>query len=194
MLDLVISNFTSPVYASIFPLWGTPNTHWSLQAFPSPFSESQRLQGESGGTSMQIGRASGTFPVQRTGKPSFHPAEINPASGVTNNILLGMHKFIPVNVLYIRPSNQQWWTPECSESVNATHRAWKQWCTLNNDSCRARYTCSCTTTKNCQLQAKSSYQSRLRGRLTSENLQVKQWRSTGKRAGGDKKGSDIPTQ
>ena len=30
MLDLVISNFTSPVDTSIFPLWGTPTTHQSL--------------------------------------------------------------------------------------------------------------------------------------------------------------------
>ena len=105
-----------------------------------------------------------------------------------------MHKFTPVNVLSIGPSIQQWWTPECSESVKAKHRAWKPWRTLNNDSSHARYTRPCITAKNCQLQAKSSYQSRLRGRLTSGNLQVKEWWSTGKRAAGDKKGSDIPTQ
>ena len=81
MFDLVISNFTSPVDTSIFPLCGTPTTHRSLQAFPSPFSESQRLQGESGDANMQIGRASGTFPEQRTGKRSSHPAQIHPAPG-----------------------------------------------------------------------------------------------------------------
>ena len=57
----------------------------------------------------------------------------------------------------------------------------------------ARYTRSCTTAKNCQLQAKNSYQSRLRGCLMSGNLQAKQWWSTVKRAAGDKRGSDIPT-
>ena len=102
-----------------------------------------------------------------------------------------MHKFIPVNVLSTRPSNQHWWIPESLESVKAKHHAWKQWRTLNND---RGYTRPCTTAKNCQLQAKSSYQSRLRGHLTFGNLQSKQWWSTGKRSAGDKKGSDTPTQ
>ena len=65
--------------------------------------------------------------------------------------------------------------PECPESVKAKHRAWKQWRTHNNNNSHAPYTRSCTTAKNCHLQAKSSYQSRLRGRLTSGNLQAKQW-------------------
>ena len=114
-------------------------------------------------------------------------------SRVTGHILLGMHKFIPSKVLSTRPSDPQWWTPECSESVKAKHCAWKQWRTLNNDSSHARYTRSCTTAKNCQLQAKSSYQYRLRGCLTSGNLQAKQWWSTVKRAAGDKRCSVIPT-
>ena len=115
-------------------------------------------------------------------------------SRATANILLGMYKFFPVNVLYTRSSDQQSWTTKCSESVKAKHRAWKQWRTLNNDISHARYTRPCTTAKYYQLQAKSSYQSRLRGRLTSGNLQAKQWWSTVKQAAGDKKGSDIPTQ
>ena len=78
MLDLVISNFKSPVDTSIFPQWGTPTTHQSLQASPSPFSESQILQGESGGASMQTGRALGTFTAQQIGKRSSHPPQILP--------------------------------------------------------------------------------------------------------------------
>ena len=72
MLDLVISNFTSPVGTSNMPVWGSPTNHQSLQASPSPFSESRRLQGESGGTSLQNGHASGTFTAQQTGKRSSH--------------------------------------------------------------------------------------------------------------------------
>ena len=83
--------------------------------------------------------------------------------------------------------------PECTELVKAIHCAWKQWRTLNNYSSQARYTRSCTTAKYCQLQAKTSYQSRLRVRLSSGNLQAKQWRSTVKRAARDERGSDIST-
>ena len=121
------------------------------------------------------------------------PSADTSCSRVTDYILLGMHKFIPSNVLSTRPSDTYRWAPECSESVKAKHRAWKQWRTLNNDSSHARFTRSCTTAKNCQLQAKSSYKSRFRDRPTSGNLQAKQWWSTVKRAAGDKRGSDIPT-
>ena len=121
------------------------------------------------------------------------PSADTSCSRVADHILLGMHKFIPSKMLSTRPADPQWWTPECTEPVKAIHRAWKQWRTLNNYSSQARYTRSYTAAKYCQLQEKSSYQSRLRVRLTSGNLHAKQWWSTVKRAAGDKRVSDIPT-
>ena len=170
--------------------WGTPTTHQSLQASQSPFSESQRLQGESGGTSMQTGRA---LLQHRLGNARLTQRRY---------FLLQSHRpytswnaqIHSLESAVTRRSDPQQWTPECTESVKAKHRVWKQLRTLNNsNSSHARYTRSCTTAKNCQLQAKSSYRFRLRGCLTSENLQSNQWWSTVKLAAGDKKGSDIPT-
>ena len=177
MLDLVISNFTSPVGKNILPLWGTPTTNQSLQASPSPVFREQK-------TARRVWRYQHAdwprlrhFYSTTDWETLISPSADTSCSIVTDHILLGMHKFIPST----RPSDPQWWTPECTESR-----------TVNNYSSQARYSRSCMAAKNCQLQAKIGYQSRLRVRLTSGNLQAKQWWSTVKRAAGDKRVSDIP--
>ena len=192
MLDLVISNFTSPVDTSILPPVGNSDHSSVLAGFSIPIFREPK-------TARRVWRYQHAdwprlrhFYSTTDWETLISPSADTSCSRVTDHIL-GMHKFIPSKVLSTRPSDPQWWTPECTESVKAEHHAWKQWRTLNNDSSHARYTRSCTTAKNCQLHAKSSYQSHLRGRLTSGNLQAKQWWSAVKRAAGDKRGSDIPT-
>ena len=43
---------------------------------------------------------------------------------ITERILEGMHRLIPSKTLSTRPSDPRWWTPECTQAIQAKRRAW----------------------------------------------------------------------
>ena len=155
MLDVVISNFNSPVDTSIFPRGELRPLTGLCRLLHPHFRRAKDCKESLAVPACRLSAPPALF--QHNGLENAHLIP-------RRYILLQSHcqcpsgnaQIHPVNVPYTRSSDQQWWTPECSESVKAKHRAWKQWRTLNNNSSRARYTRPCTTAKNCQLQAKSS--------------------------------------
>ena len=113
-------------------------------------------------------------------------------SSITAHIKRGMKQFIPAKQLKTRPSDPPWWTPECSESVNAKKAAWKHMHTDPGDVARREYKTACRAAALCQETAKSAMNKALRRRLASGSMLDREWWSTAKRAAGEVRNSETP--
>ena len=113
-------------------------------------------------------------------------------SSIMTHIKRGMKQFIPAKQLKTRPSDPPWWTPECSESVNAKKAAWKRMLTVPVDVARHEYKTACGAAAPCQETAKSAMHEALRRRLASGSMRDREWWSTAKRAAGEARNSETP--
>ena len=114
-------------------------------------------------------------------------------SNLTSHISLGMKKFIPCKTLLVRPTDPDWWTPECSKATSAKQKAWKRWQKHPQDlDLRHQFMTTvqdCVSTLHRSRLAKLQH---LRHRLATGSLRDKAWWSCIKQAGGNNRRSDVP--
>jgi len=112
---------------------------------------------------------------------------------ITSNILQGMKRFIPSRTLISRPTDPVWWTPECTDAVNRKKKFWKS-ARKNPSPQSLESAADASASSSAQLRrAQAAHQASLRQRLSSGNLNDKQWWSTIKQAGGQVRNTTFPT-
>ena len=105
----------------------------------------------------------------------------------------GMQKFIPTKQLVTRPADPKWWTPECTTALNTKDKAWKAW--RHNIFSEAHKACFMRSVEDAILanvRARTSWELRVRRKLSRGGLKDKQWWSVLKSAAGASHGSSIP--
>ena len=191
-LDLVLSDFKSPVHVAVQPPIGHSD-HVVLRVdFTIPMYREPK-------TSRTVWRYNlADWPrlkhdFRSTDWHSMLSGTVDVAcSSITAHIKRGMKQFVPAKQLKTRPSDPPWWTPECSESVNAKKAAWKRMRTDPVDVARRKYKTACRAAALCQETAKSAMHEALRRRLASGSMRDREWWSTAKRAAGEARNSETP--
>jgi len=112
---------------------------------------------------------------------------------LTQRILDGMKKFIPSKTLKLRGADPVWWTPECTEAVNAKQKAWKRHRqdAANQDLLTSFRTATAAAAAQVA-RAKASHAASLRRRISAGGLSNRDWWSTIKQAAGRTSSPEIP--
>ena len=191
-LDLVLSDFKSPVHVAVQPPIGHSDHAVLRVYFTIPMYREPK-------TSRTVWRYNlADWPrlkhdFRSTDWHSMLSGTVDEAcSSITAHITRGMKQFIPAKQLKTRPSDPPWWTPECSESVNAKKAAWKRMRTDPGDVARREYKTACHAAALCQETAMSAMHEALRRRLASGSMRDREWWSTAKRAAGEARNSETP--
>ena len=174
-LDLVLSDFKSPVHAAAQPPIGHSDHAVLRVDFTIPMYREPK-------TSRTVWRYNlADWPrlkhdFRSTDWHSMLSGTVDEAcSSITAHITRGMKRFIPAKQLKTRPSDPPWWTPECSESVNAKKAAWKRMRTDPGDVARREYKTACRAAALCQETAESAMHEALRRRLASGSMRDREW-------------------
>ena len=191
-LDLVLSDFKSPVHVAVQPPIGHSDHAVLRVDFTIPMYREPK-------TSRTVWRYNlADWPRLKhdfcsTDWHSMLSGTVDEACfSITAHITRGMKQFIPAKQLKTRPSDPPWWTPECSDSVNAKKAALKRMRTDPGDVARREYKTACRGAALCQETAKSAMHEALRRRLASGSMRDREWWSTAKRAAGEARNSETP--
>ena len=111
---------------------------------------------------------------------------------ITERILEGMHRFIPSKTLSTRPSDPRWWTPECTQAIQAKRQAWLAMRHHPDFASKEEFAATRTAAMACLQLAKQSYLQLVKNRLTGGCRGDRKWWATIKRACGDSRDSESP--
>ena len=113
---------------------------------------------------------------------------------LTGRISEGMTTFIPSKSLKLHSTDPVWWTPECTEATKRKRNAWKRLRLHPADAqLQLAYTQATATASACLQRAEDTHTAAIRRRLAAGGLSSREWWSTVKRAGGCGGSHDIPT-
>ena len=104
-----------------------------------------------------------------------------------------MQKFIPAKQLVTRPADPKWWTPKCTTAFYAKDQAWKAW--RRNIVSEAHKACFMSSVEDAILanvRARTSWELRVRRKLSRGGLRDKEWWSVLKFAADAIHGSPLP--
>ena len=193
-LDLVMSDFPSPATVKAHPPIGLSD-HAVLQVdFPVKLTREPK-------TSRRVWRYHRAdwerlahFYRTTDWESMLGPEPDLSCDNITKRILEGMAQFIPNRVISSRPSDEPWWTPECTAAVNTKRQMWHQM-RSNPDSAdkKANYRTAAASARSTIQRNRERHITMLRQKLTTGSLRDKEWWSTIKCAGGKGRSADIPT-